>query len=172
MSEVFADTGYWAALQDSRDRLHVRALALTRAIEPLRILTTEMVLVEVLNMFGSRGEQQRSLALEVVARAERSPDVEIVPQTAAQFRAAVERDAERPDQTWSPHGLRQLHGHGRARNHRRARPRPRLRTGWLHGPAPPKPVNILHASTDPDPSTRLPAMLDPAPLRAAWNDGG
>ena len=101
MSEVFADTGYWAALQDSRDRLHVRALALTRAIEPLRILTTEMVLVEVLNMFGSRGEQQRRLALEVVARAERSPDVEIVPQTAAQFRAAVERDAERPDQTWS-----------------------------------------------------------------------
>ena len=66
MSEVFADTGYWAALQDARDRLHGRALALTKAIEPRRIVTTQMVLVEVLNMFGSRGEQQRRLALEVV----------------------------------------------------------------------------------------------------------
>ncbi len=60
-----------------------------------------MVLVEVLNMFGNRGEQQRRLALEVVERAERSVDVEIVPQTAAQFRAALDRYTQRADQTWS-----------------------------------------------------------------------
>ena len=101
MSEVFADTGYWVALQDRRDGLHERAIALTQEIEPDRIVTTHMVLVELLNMFGSRGEQQRRLALEVVERAERSLDVEIVPQTAAQFRAAAERYAARPDQTWS-----------------------------------------------------------------------
>jgi len=101
LSEVFADTGYWAALQDSRDRLHGTALALTNEIESLRIVTTQMVLVEVLNMFGSRGEQQRRLALEVVERAERSVDVEIVPQTAAQFHAALERYTQRTDQTWS-----------------------------------------------------------------------
>jgi len=101
LSEVFADTGYWAALQDSRDRLHGTALALTNEIESLRIVTTQMVLVEVLNMFGSRGEQQRRLAREVVERAERSVDVEIVPQTAAQFRAALERYTQRSDQTWS-----------------------------------------------------------------------
>ncbi len=98
---MFADTGYWAALQDTRDRLHAMALALTREIGPRRIVTTQMVLVEVLNMFASRGEQQRRLAREVVERAGRSLDVEIVPQTPAQFRAATERYAERPDQTWS-----------------------------------------------------------------------
>lgn len=98
---MFADTGYWAALQDTRDGLHERALDLTREIGPRRIVTTEMVLAEVLNMFAGRGAQQRRLALEVVERAERSGDVEIVPQTAAQFRAAVERYAERGDQTWS-----------------------------------------------------------------------
>ena len=101
MSEVFADTGYWAALQDTRDRLHGMALAPTREIGPRRIATTQMVLVEVLNMFASRGEQQRRLAREVVERAGRSLDVEIVPQTPAQFRAAIERYGERPDQTWS-----------------------------------------------------------------------
>ncbi len=31
---------------------------------------------------------------------EDNPDVEIVPQTDAQFRSAVERYAARPDQTW------------------------------------------------------------------------
>ena len=101
MSEVFADAGYWIALQDTRDRLQGRALALTVEIEPCLIVTTQMVLVEVLNMFANRGEQQRRLALEVVERAERSLDVEIVPQTPAQFRAAAERYAERSDQTWS-----------------------------------------------------------------------
>lgn len=72
MSEVFADTGCWAVLQDSRDRLHGRALALARGLESRRIVTTQVVLAEVLNLFGSRGEQQRRLAGEVVERAERS----------------------------------------------------------------------------------------------------
>ena len=101
MSEVFADTGYWAALQDPRDGLHEKALALTRDLESRRIVTTQMVLTELLNLFGSRGEQQRRLAGQVVERAERSLDVEIVPQTDEQFRAAVERYAERLDQSWS-----------------------------------------------------------------------
>ena len=37
----------------------------------------------------------------MVRNLEARPDVEIVPQTEAQFRAAVERYAGRPDQTWS-----------------------------------------------------------------------
>ncbi len=102
MSKVFADIGYLAALQDQRDSLHERAIALTQEIEPDRIVTTQMVLVELLNMFGGRGEQQRRLALEVVERAERSLDVEIVPQTSAQLRSAVQHYAERPNQTRSP----------------------------------------------------------------------
>ena len=101
MSDVFADTGYWVALEDPRDRLHEKAIALTRALGPRRIVTTQMVLVETLNLFGSRGERQRSLASGVVERAERSDNVEVIAQTDAQFRAAVERYASRPDQTWS-----------------------------------------------------------------------
>jgi predicted nucleic acid-binding protein len=95
------DSYDWIALQDTRDRLHERALALTVEIEPRLIVTTQMALVEVLNMFASRGEEQRRMAREVVERAERSLDVEIVPQTPAQFRGAMQRYAERPDQTWS-----------------------------------------------------------------------
>lgn len=43
MSEVFADTGYWAALQGSRDGLHERALARTHGLESRRVVTTSMV---------------------------------------------------------------------------------------------------------------------------------
>ena len=39
--------------------------------------------------------------MQMVRNLEARPDVEIVPQTEAQFRAAVERYAARPDQTWS-----------------------------------------------------------------------
>ena len=101
MSEVFADTGYWVALEDPRDQLHGKALALTRALGLRRIVTTQMVLVEMLNIFGSRGERQRYLASGIVERAERSVNVDVIPQTDEQFRAAVERYAHRPDQAWS-----------------------------------------------------------------------
>ena len=37
----------------------------------------------------------------MVQNLEERPDVEIIPQSDAQFRAAVERYAARPDQTWS-----------------------------------------------------------------------
>ena len=37
----------------------------------------------------------------MVRELEQNPDVEIIPQTDAQFRASVERYAARPDQRWS-----------------------------------------------------------------------
>ena len=70
MSDVFADTGYWVALEDPRDRLHEKALALTRALGPRRIVTTQMVLVEMLNIFGSRGERQGGSVADLDACAE------------------------------------------------------------------------------------------------------
>ena len=60
-----------------------------------------MVLVEVLDHFAGTGERRRSLAVQMVRDLEARPDVEIVPQTDAQFRAAAERYAARPDQRWS-----------------------------------------------------------------------
>ena len=60
-----------------------------------------MVLVEFLNFMGRAGEHKRKLASLMVERLEVSPNVEIVPQTDAQFRAAVERYAARSDQRWS-----------------------------------------------------------------------
>ena len=101
MTVVFADAGYWIALLHTSDRLHARARSVAAGLGSATIVTTHMVLVEVLNHFAGTGERRRSLAVQMVRDLEARPDVEIVPQTDAQFRAAAERYAARPDQRWS-----------------------------------------------------------------------
>ena len=84
-----------------RDQLHQRAKAVASGLESVMIVTTQMALTEALNHLSKEGEPLRLLAVQMVRGLEDSPDVEIIPQTNAQFRAAVERYASRGDQKWS-----------------------------------------------------------------------
>lgn len=101
MRVVFADTGYWIATLDPGDGLHEKAQVVTEQMRPIQILTTDMVLVELLTSMSRRGEYNRRLAAETVRALMTSPDVEVVEQTRAQFEAAVARYAFRLDQQWS-----------------------------------------------------------------------
>ena len=101
MDVVFADTGYFIASLDDRDPLHERAKAVVEGLRPSRIVTTQMVVTEMLNYVSRGGQRLRMLAVDMVREMEKNFAVEIVPQTAAQFRAAVERYASRSDQRWS-----------------------------------------------------------------------
>lgn len=101
MSLVFADSGYWLALSDPQDALHSRALSLSLRYEERDIVTTQMVLVEVLTGLAGRGPFRRASAVRYVRHLVDASSVEVIPQTATQFRSAVERFAARPDQRWS-----------------------------------------------------------------------
>ena len=101
MRFVFADAGFFIANLDDRDPLHERARTVAAGLGPYRIITTQMVMTEVLNYVSRGGEYLRNLAAQLVQGLEVNPTVEIVPQTDAQFRAAVERYASRSDQRWS-----------------------------------------------------------------------
>ena len=101
MSLVFADAGYWIALWHPRDGLHERALAVADTLGSTALITTQLVLVEALDAMAGMGEFRRQFAAQMVQSLEDNPSVEIVPQTEARFRAAVERYAARPDQRWS-----------------------------------------------------------------------
>ena len=101
MGVVFADAGYWIALWSPRDALHRQAMAFADALESSEIVTTQLVLVEAPNSMAGQREFRRAFAAQMVQELETNPDVEIVPQTDAQFRAAVERYAARRDQRWS-----------------------------------------------------------------------
>ena len=101
MKVVFADAGYFIANLDVRDQMHERTKAVAAGLGPFMVVTTQMVMTEVLNYVSRGGESLRSLASQMVQNLEDSPIVEIIPQTDGQFRAAVVRYAARSDQRWS-----------------------------------------------------------------------
>ena len=101
MSAIFADAGYWIAIMYPDDQLHGRARQMASSLASTRIVTTQMVLTEALNFMSDLGEFRRRFASDMVQRLLNDPNVEIVPQTDAQFRAATERYAARSDQRWS-----------------------------------------------------------------------
>ena len=101
MNEVFADSGYWIALLNPDDALHSRALQLSNNMGERQIVTSEMVLVEVLNHVSRSGGPIRMAAADMVDQIWNDPDVEIVRQTSQQFNSALGRYVSRLDQRWS-----------------------------------------------------------------------
>lgn len=99
MKVVFADTGYWQAMLSPRDRLHARAVEVSRSLGRVRQVTTEMVLAELLAALS--GVKTRSLATALVRTLRDNPNVEVVPQTSLQFRQAFDRYKAAPDKAWS-----------------------------------------------------------------------
>ena len=96
MRVVFADAGYWITLLDERDQLNRYARIETQRLEPLLIVTTEMF-----SHVSGIGAGNRRKASAMLARLQANERVEIIPQTAQQFRAAAVRFADRTDQRWS-----------------------------------------------------------------------
>lgn len=61
MKVAFVDTLYFVALFNRRDQWHKRAIAATLLVAETKLITTEDVLVELLNFFSST---EKSLAVE------------------------------------------------------------------------------------------------------------
>ena len=101
MPTLFADAGYWIALWNPRDSLHQLSLTITDSLGAYDVVTTQIVLTEALDAMAGMGEFRRRFAAQMVQALEDNPAVEIIPQTDAQFRAALQRYASRSDQRWS-----------------------------------------------------------------------
>jgi uncharacterized protein len=101
MTLLFADTGYWIALLDPQDSLNDKAKALSREHFQATVMTSEMVLTEVLNHFSKRGRGLRIAALMLVNSLRDSPSIEVLPQTPELFQQALQLYSQRLDQAWS-----------------------------------------------------------------------
>lgn len=101
MREVFADTGYWIAVFMRRDPLHEAAMNISGALKSCRLVTSEMVLVELLNALSDGGTELRATAVNAVERLRRDANVSIVPQSSSQFSAALTLYQSRADKNWS-----------------------------------------------------------------------
>ena len=100
MTSVFADAGYWIALLNPTDALHERALQVSASLGHTRILTSELVLTEVLNACARKGDLARRMACVLIDELRSDPDYEIVPMTSSAFRQALERYRSRADKKW------------------------------------------------------------------------
>lgn len=99
MKVVFADTGYWEAVLNPKDMLHARAREISASLGKFRILTTEMVLDELLAALSPLPE--RAFAIRGVETICSNPNVEVIPQTSVQFREAFDLYKRMADKAWS-----------------------------------------------------------------------
>jgi predicted nucleic acid-binding protein len=100
MTRVFADAGFWIALLNSKDALHEKARLASAGLGQTRIVTSELVLAEVLNAFARKGDLLRMTASVLVDKIRSNPNAEIVPMTSNAFQQALERYRSRADKTW------------------------------------------------------------------------
>jgi len=101
MKRVFADTGYWIALLTPRDGLHEEAHRLFATLAGVEIVTSEWVLIELLDGFATKGPYLRSLASNAVAALKADPWVTVVPQIREGFAETFQLYRDRPDKDWS-----------------------------------------------------------------------
>src|SRR5260221_5639590 len=100
MRSVFADTSYWIAILDPRDQLREQALTISDRLGSAIIVTSQMVLVELLNSFSATTPVLRHAAAELVERLRRKRGVVIRPQTPEQFENAFLRYSQATDKQW------------------------------------------------------------------------
>lgn len=98
MTAVFADTYYWLALINPRDKAHLQATELAQTFNrPL--VTTTWVLAEVGDVM--RKPANRPAFLQLLKDIEQDSDTTVPPVTQSQFDQGVSLFAIRPDKEWS-----------------------------------------------------------------------
>ena len=99
MRRIFADTSYWMGLVNPRDQIHQKAVSVSRQLSSESLVTTDMVLAEVLNSFID--SLYREAVGRMVASLRQDQNLTIIPQTPAQFESALHRYQRAADKGWS-----------------------------------------------------------------------
>ena len=100
MDEVFADACYWIAKLNERDSLHEIAVLLSDTLGSRRIVTTELIIGEVLNFFAELGPANRRGAVALARGLRDDPNVDVIELSDTRFWDAVNLYNARPDQEW------------------------------------------------------------------------
>jgi predicted nucleic acid-binding protein len=99
MKQIFADSSYWIGLVNPRDQMHQKVIKITQQLSSVRLVTTEMVLGELLNSFSDSPFRRAVAGMVLKLRNDRN--VRIVPQTSEQFESALRRYKQAADKSWS-----------------------------------------------------------------------
>ena len=101
MRLVFADTVYWVALINPKDEWRNQARSAIALLRDVRIVTTDSILIEVLNFFAEHGDEARRRAVAVVEQLLTNANTEVVPQTHDNFLAGLGLYKARADKGYS-----------------------------------------------------------------------
>ena len=98
---VFADAFYWLALARPRDAWHAAARHWSAANAATGLVTTDEILTEVLNALAGTGSVGRAYAAATVHDIRNDARVLVLPQTRADFDAALALYEARSDKAYS-----------------------------------------------------------------------
>ncbi|NJO42467.1 MAG: type II toxin-antitoxin system VapC family toxin [Cyanobacteria bacterium CRU_2_1] len=101
MKQVFVDTFYWVALLNPRDDLHQEIFQFSQTITTVLRVTTEEVLIEVLNFFSNYDALMRQKASRFTHRISNELSIHIIQQTHASFQSGLELYERRLDKGYS-----------------------------------------------------------------------
>lgn len=99
MRTVFADANYWIGLFNPNDDLHGAAVRASQALGRARIVTSEMVLTEVLNGLG-KFQALRGRTAAAIDAIMSDPNTEVEPQSSILFREALVLYRQHQDKEW------------------------------------------------------------------------
>jgi predicted nucleic acid-binding protein len=98
---LFADSFYWVALLHPRDAFHAVVVNYSRTLGATQLVTTDEVLAEVLNHFSGTGPYWRGRAAAQAHDVRTDPNISVLPQTRADFDAALALYQARLDKGYS-----------------------------------------------------------------------
>jgi predicted nucleic acid-binding protein len=98
---VFADTVYWVALINPKDQWRDAALSAKALLHDVRLVTTDVVLIEVLNFFAEHGEEARPRAASTAEAILTNPDTEVARNTYESFLSGLAFYKARADKSYS-----------------------------------------------------------------------
>ena len=100
MTGYLADTFYWIALINSRDQAHWPVIDFTRKLGLRAVITTDEVLGELLDYYGSHPQLRKTAGL-TANNLLNHPDIRVVPQSRSSFQEGIALYNARPDKGYS-----------------------------------------------------------------------
>lgn len=100
VNRCFVDTWFWIAVINEKDQHHRKARDILARTRAARLITTEMVIAELLNMYAGKGSFWRSKVVQFVDGLRKDKRTTIVEQTPEQFFKAFGKYKLHVDKEW------------------------------------------------------------------------
>ncbi|MDQ3635109.1 MAG: PIN domain-containing protein [Acidobacteriota bacterium] len=101
MNTVFADTFYWIAVLNPKDQWHRQALEIKELLGDIKVVTTETVMIELLNYFAEFGKDSRQSTVDSVRTIMTDEKVDFISHTNEIYLEALDFYEKRLDKGYS-----------------------------------------------------------------------